>query len=736
MSLNVSDHRIPYSISRQQMQMHDLQKLGQKFLGVIQRAVDNENLEEAIEFINDCDAEQLSCGLDKEENNAWHLVIRHTNSDNRETVVKILHALYNQGVNINARNNDYKTPLHLACEIQDNSAVQLVKFLIPRKADVNIQDNEGNMPLHTVFSNAYLDVGEIESIVKTLIDESNNNSINHENCFPDSETAFDIACRKKYYDIAILLLEKGATYPIDVLNDIDSKSPKGTRLLNKLKELLNAPEITGVTSSGSYNPTIILDSDEEMNDAVGITEASTTTLDSTQIRFFNAIKTTAETRKAASLEKWIKSNNREALKQAKDEEGNNALHVAFRLVSLKNYATMQKVVNVLINLGLDQRSVNKHGKVPQQELTLSRSEIQADRGDKQGQILSSIQTVSRDGNITPLSNLIETLDLELLKEVSTSGNNLLHYLYGYATLQNWPTIKQIIDMFCKLGVDENAVNKNGKTPKQMLTFSIAPVRQSTIPLAVSILPSPPKALTKELSTMNTRNEAYRLNGIPALKPKETKASLVAPTASSQMFNTNKAHENLDTNGNNNLLIVISLTNSINGSVMKPIIEDLIKEEGKKINAKNKEGKTALHLACNLKDNIAKELVEILVNSKANVSITDNAGNTPLQTVCSNTSLLENCISSIVLKLTSNKVYKESLNNKNLNGETALDICFRNKLNGTAQILIDKGTSIPLDTLEKSTSKESEENNESVEEEVVDSDFEAIPREDIKQITQS
>ncbi|WP_265030421.1 ankyrin repeat domain-containing protein [Wolbachia endosymbiont (group B) of Athalia cordata] len=104
--------------------------------------------------------------------------------------IELAKLLIEKGANVNAQDNEGKTPLHLAVSssnldiigvpifirrlidgedenvnLQDN----IVEILIEKGANINIQDNEGKTPLHLAVSNSSLGAEGIAIVVETLI---------------------------------------------------------------------------------------------------------------------------------------------------------------------------------------------------------------------------------------------------------------------------------------------------------------------------------------------------------------------------------------------------------------------------------------------------------------------------------------------------------------------------------------------------------------------------------------
>jgi ankyrin repeat protein len=99
----------------------------------------------------------------------------------------------NKGADINIKNKDGKTPLHIAVE---NNYEDIIKFLLENKADVNVKDNEGNTPLHIAIKKGNYFV--IKELIKFGADKNAKNN--------KGETPLDLA--KELGDEEILNLFK------------------------------------------------------------------------------------------------------------------------------------------------------------------------------------------------------------------------------------------------------------------------------------------------------------------------------------------------------------------------------------------------------------------------------------------------------------------------------------------------------------------------------------------------
>jgi hypothetical protein len=139
---------------------------------------------------------------------------------------------------------------------------------------------------------------------------------------------------------------------------------------------------------------------------------------------------------------------------------------------------------------------------------------------------------------------------------------------------------------------------------------------------------------------------------------------------------------IDSNQDNVWHIVVR-NNNRNFKAIKEIMDALVKINAD-INGVNAAGKTPLHLACELKlineqgpyKNRIVNLVSFLLRNGTAVNIIDKTGNTPLQVACSRAKdkfTCQNEVKSIVEVLINHPSANDSINNKNFNGKTALDL---------------------------------------------------------------
>jgi ankyrin repeat protein len=127
-------------------------------------------------------------------------------NDNTEDILKLI----NDGPDVNARDEDGNTPLHIVCKntkITEENKARIVNALISKGAVVNAKNKYGNTPLHfecwynTKKANTWsLNVYEI------LL--SNGADVNAQN--DEGWTPLHIACEAEQYDIVMSLLRYNA----------------------------------------------------------------------------------------------------------------------------------------------------------------------------------------------------------------------------------------------------------------------------------------------------------------------------------------------------------------------------------------------------------------------------------------------------------------------------------------------------------------------------------------------
>ncbi|MGI2261768.1 ankyrin repeat domain-containing protein [Candidatus Cardinium hertigii] len=100
--------------------------------------------------------------IDDKGNTLLHIEVMKGN-------IKMVNQLIDDGYNIDLKNKDLYTPLHLAVESHNGNAIKLLKALIEKNACVNVQNKYGYSPLHIACKK-----GDIEK-VKILLSSTSIN---------------------------------------------------------------------------------------------------------------------------------------------------------------------------------------------------------------------------------------------------------------------------------------------------------------------------------------------------------------------------------------------------------------------------------------------------------------------------------------------------------------------------------------------------------------------------------
>lgn len=157
---------------------------------------------------------------DKNLNTPLHLLC-----ERRSDMPKEVAYLLGKGANPNLSNHIGQTVLHRAVWVW-KAQKETVEILLEYKADINVQDRDGNTPLHIAVNR------ENKELLKVLTKYKADTSIQNK----EGETAYQLAIRKGYVDLASL---------ININAEEDYKSRPEFQEIKDIKEQIIAKLIAG-----------------------------------------------------------------------------------------------------------------------------------------------------------------------------------------------------------------------------------------------------------------------------------------------------------------------------------------------------------------------------------------------------------------------------------------------------------------------------------------------------------
>ena len=119
--------------------------------------------------------------------------------------------LVSKGADVNVKNNDGDTPLHLA--VKENNA-EAIKFLLSQKADGNVKNNDGDIPLHLAMKESNIEV------VKILV----SNGANVNTWDKNGMSPLHVASRGGNIEVVKILVSNGANVNVNV-KDKNGRTP-------------------------------------------------------------------------------------------------------------------------------------------------------------------------------------------------------------------------------------------------------------------------------------------------------------------------------------------------------------------------------------------------------------------------------------------------------------------------------------------------------------------------------
>ena len=376
-------------------------------------------------------------------------------------IIKLL--LGKEGVDVNIQNIDEfggdgeETPLHIACRY---SNAEVVKLLLDKGANVKIQNQEGNTPLHNVCST----IGSFEQNTKDVVEllVENDADVNAQN--NDEETP--LYCLLLYkpdklrITIALYLIDKGGKW---ISKHSEHETKYGIGIVYKLGKYHEKYEIEGMegTAQELIKDALNKQHRSETQDEDGNTledklyvACDKSELDEVTKLLENGANVNEIYEHSGSTPLHIACNSvhpnvdiiklllkKQAKINVQDEDGNTPLHIACNHVDAN-----KEIIYCLLNLSFDTPNVNIQNK---------------ENGVGYG-----------DGGATPLhiacsySNA-DIVQLLLDKDANVNlrddgGDTPLHIACNRKTFTE--STYNIVELLVKNGADVNAKNKDNQPP--------------------------------------------------------------------------------------------------------------------------------------------------------------------------------------------------------------------------------------------------------------------------------
>ena len=504
----------------------------------------------------------------------------------------VCQALLNHGADVNVRNKNDQTALMMAC-LKAN--VDVINILLNAGANPKATDTDGETCLHkAVTKKGKFRMHCNKETLQAIIDHGADvNATNKED-----RTALMISCMNGYIDSTNVLLNAGANPNI---SDADG----GTCLHDAVRYNSFIHIVQRIIGHGA-DPNCV---DTDFGTCLHITGNKNVscrndgTKETTETIIDHGIDVNATNKdgETALMIACLKGNvdvinvflNANANPDLANTIGNTCLHCAVR--ALRHCETLQAI----INHSADVDATNKDGE-------------------------TALMIACLEKNVDAINVLLNANANP--KFADTKGNTCLHCAAG--ALRNSETLQAIIDH----GIDVNATNKDGETA---LMIACLKENVDAINVLLNANANPNFADTKGNTCLHCAAGAlcnsetlqaiidHGIDVNATNKDGETALMIAClkgnVDAINVLLNANANPKFADTKGNTCLHCAAGAL--CNSETLQAIID-----HGIDVNATNKDGETALMIAC-LKENV--DAINVLLNANANPNFADTKGNTCL-----------------------------------------------------------------------------------------------------------
>ncbi|KAJ5071635.1 ankyrin repeat [Anaeramoeba ignava] len=173
----------------------------------------------------------------KENETPLHLICEY--QQKKENLFEVIKYLIEKEADINAKNKENETPLHLICEFQNKeNALEVIKYLIGKGADVNAKNDKNETPLHYAlkyyFQYLYLKENAFEVIKYLILRGADINIPNKTN-----ETPLHLVCKSQQNQQNSLEMAK---YLIKMGSNVNAKADRNETPLHYVCEFQKSQE--------------------------------------------------------------------------------------------------------------------------------------------------------------------------------------------------------------------------------------------------------------------------------------------------------------------------------------------------------------------------------------------------------------------------------------------------------------------------------------------------------------
>lgn len=171
-------------------------------------AVRNSKPDEVAHWLGKQADANLQVALGRYRGNAYHAFASVRHGDFNDNDVAVLRELGYTNADINLRNDDKQTPLHLAAAVPHKyrASAQVMRALVSRSADVHARDDDSRTPLHILCADKTSDEGVLGHVILVLLESG----ARIDDKMQGGVTPLMLVAASGRADLYALLVQKGA----------------------------------------------------------------------------------------------------------------------------------------------------------------------------------------------------------------------------------------------------------------------------------------------------------------------------------------------------------------------------------------------------------------------------------------------------------------------------------------------------------------------------------------------